>query len=324
MKALVCSEFGPLENLSVMERDAPTVGAGQVLIDVKAASVNFPDALTVLGKYQTRPPTPFVAGAEMSGIVRAIGEGVRHLQVGMPVIALPMTGAFAEQVVCDAKFVIPLDPAVDLATAAALPMTYGTMYHALVDRGRLQAGETLLVLGAGGGIGTAAIELGKILGATVIAAASSAAKLDAARQCGADHLIDYSQEDLRARLKEITGGKGVDVICDPVGGSYSEPALRSMAWEGRFLVIGFAAGDIPRIPLNLTLLKGCSIVGVFWGDFMRRDPRKGAQEMLQLIAWLREGRIHPLISARFPLAEGAAALQHVAARLAVGKVLILP
>ena len=324
MKALLCRAFAPLDELAVVDVPDPVAGAGQVLIDVKAASVNYPDALMVQGRYQVRPPLPFAAGGELAGVVRAAGEGVRHLRPGMPVVALTMTGAFAERAVAEAPMVLPLDPAVNLESAAAMPMTYGTMHHALSDRAQLKAGETLLVLGAGGGIGTAAIELGKIAGATVIAAASGAEKLDAARRCGADHLIDYSREDLRACLKEITGDKGVDVVCDPVGGAYSEPALRSTAWRGRYLVIGFAAGEIPKIPLNLVLLKGCSIVGVFWGDFLRREPQEGGRQLLQLASWLREGKIRPLISARYPLAEGREALRHVFERRAVGKVLIVP
>jgi len=324
MKALLCRKFASLDELSVEDVPAPIAGPGQVLMDVKAASVNYPDALIVQGKYQVRPPLPFVPGGELAGVVRAVGDGVKHLKPGMPALALTQTGAFAEQAVVDARMVLPLDPSVDLATAAAMPMTYGTMHHALSDRAQLQAGETLLVLGAGGGIGTAAIELGKIAGATVIAAASSAEKLAAAKRCGADHLIDYSTQDLRARLKEITGDKGVDVVCDPVGGAYAETALRSTAWRGRYLVIGFAAGEIPKIPLNLPLLKGCSIVGVFWGDFMRREPQHGARDLLQLAAWLREEKIRPVISARYPLAEGRDALRHVFERRAVGKILIVP
>jgi len=324
MKALLCRKFASLDELSVEDVPAPIAGPGQVLMDVKAASVNYPDALIVQGKYQVRPPLPFVPGGELAGVVRAVGDGVKHLKPGMPALALTQTGAFAEQAVVDARMVLPLDPSVDLATAAAMPMTYGTMHHALSDRAQLQAGETLLVLGAGGGIGTAAIELGKIAGATVIAAASSAEKLAAAKRCGANHLIDYSTQDLRARLKEITGDKGVDVVCDPVGGAYAEPALRSTAWRGRYLVIGFAAGEIPKIPLNLPLLKGCSIVGVFWGDFMRREPQHGARDLLQLAAWLREEKIRPVISARYPLAEGRDALRHVFERRAVGKILIVP
>lgn len=324
MKALLCRNFAPLDELTVEDVPDPVAAAGQVLVDVKAASVNYPDALMVQGKYQVRPALPFVAGGELAGTVRAVGDGVKHLKPGMPVVALTMTGAFAERAVAEASLVLPLDPSVDLGSAAAMPMTYGTMHHALSDRACLRPGETLLVLGAGGGIGTAAIELGKIAGATVIAAASSSEKLSAAKQCGADHLIDYAKEDLRARLREITGDKGVDVVCDPVGGSYTEAALRSTGWRGRYLVIGFAAGEIPKIPLNLALLKGCSIVGVFWGDFMRREPRKGAEQLMQLATWLREGRIHPLISARYPLAEGREALRRVFERRAVGKVLIVP
>jgi NADPH2:quinone reductase len=324
MKALLCRNFASLDELSVEDVPAPSAGPGQVVMDVKAASVNYPDALMVQGKYQVRPPLPFVPGSELAGVIRAVGDGVKHLKPGMHALALTQIGAFAEQAVADARMVLPLDPSVDLASAAAMPMTYGTMHHALSDRAQLQPGETLLVLGAGGGIGTATIELGKIAGATVIAAASSAEKLAAAKQCGADHLIDYSKEDLRARLKEITGDKGVDVVCDPVGGTCAEPALRSTAWRGRYLVIGFAAGEIPRIPLNLPLLKGCSIVGVFWGDFMRREPQHGARDLLQLAAWLREGKIRPVISARYPLAEGREALRHVFERRAVGKVLIVP
>jgi NADPH2:quinone reductase len=324
MKALLCKNYGSLDDLTVEDVPAPVAGPGQVLIDVKAASVNFPDALMVQGKYQVRPPLPFAAGGELAGIVRATGDGVKHVKPGMSVVAISMTGAFAEQVVVDGRRVLPLDPAVDLGLAATLPTTYGTMHHALTDRAQLKAGETLLVLGAGGGIGTATIELGKIAGATVIAAASSAEKLAAAKHCGADHLIDYSQEDLRARLKEITGDKGVDVVCDPVGGAFSEAALRSTGWGGRFLVIGFAAGEIPKIPLNLVLLKGCSIVGVFWGDFMRREPQRGGQELMQLATWLHEGKIRPTISARYSLADGREALRHVFERRAVGKVLIIP
>ncbi len=324
MKALVCAAFGPLEDLVVKDVPDPTPGPGQVVVRVQTASVNYPDALTVLGRYQFKPNLPFTPGHEIAGRVLAVGEGVKHLAPGATVAGMAALGAFAEQVVLDARSAMPLDPAIDPALAACLPTTYGTMHHALTDRARLGAGETLLVLGAGGGIGTASIELGKITGATVIAAASSAEKLQAAQGCGADHLIDYTKEDLRERLKQITGGKGVDVVVDPVGGPYSELALRSTAWNGRFLVIGFAAGEIPKIPLNLVLLKGCSIVGVFWGDFMKREPQRGAQQLAELASWLKAGRLRPVVSARYPLTDAVAALKHVFERRAIGKVLIQP
>jgi len=322
MRALLCKEFGPLAGLQVEDVPPPVPGPGQVLIDVAAASVNYPDALLVQGKYQARPPLPFIPGAELAGTVAAVGDGVEKSRVGTPVLAVSGRGAFAEQVAVKADSALTLDGQIDTATAAALPMTYGTAYHALLDRAELKAGETLLVLGAGGGVGLAAIELGKILGATVIAAASSQEKLDAAASRGADHLINYSTEDLRARLKEIAGDRGIDVVCDPVGGPHSEPALRSTGWRGRYLVIGFAAGDIPRIPLNLTLLKGSAIVGVFWGEFMRREPQRAATELAQLLAWLRERRVQPLVSARYPLENASAALAAVYERKVVGKLLI--
>jgi len=237
---------------------------------------------------------------------------------------LPGRGGFAEEVAATEAQITPLGANVDLAAAAGMPMTYGTCYHALKDRGQLKSGETLLVLGAGGGIGVAAVELGKLMGATVIAAASSSEKLQAAKSRGADHLINYDTEDLRARLKEIVGAKGVDVTLDPVGGNYAEPALRSTGWNGRFLVIGFAAGEIPKIPLNLTLLKGNSIVGVFWGDFMKRQPREGQTQMAQLVQWLEQGKIKPLVSRQFRLEDAKAALDAVFTRKATGKIVIVP
>jgi NADPH2:quinone reductase len=322
MRALVCKEFGPLEALRVEEVPSPVAGPGELLIDVAAASVNFPDALIVQGKYQVRPPLPFTPGAEFSGTVVAVGEGVPESRIGTSVVALPGRGAFAEQVVVKASTAFALESDVDKRAAAALPLAHGTAYHALLDRAQLQPGETLLVLGAGGGVGLAAVELGKIMGATVIAAASTKDKLDAAASRGAAHLINYASEDLRARLKEITGGKGVDVVCDPVGGPHSEPALRSTAWCGRHLVIGFAAGEIPRIPLNLTLLKGCAVIGVFWGEFMRREPQRSAGELVQLLAWLREERLRPLITRSYALDEAREALTAVYERKVLGKLLI--
>lgn len=322
MRALVCKEFGPLDTLRVEEVPSPVAGPGEVLIDVAAASVNFPDALMVQGKYQVKPPLPFIAGAELAGTVVAVGEGVPQSRVGTAVVGIPGRGAFAEQVAVKASAAFPLDADIDKGAAAALPMIYGTAYHGLLDRAQLQPGETLLVLGAGGGVGLAAVELGKTMGATVIAAASTQEKLDAAASRGASHLINYSTEDLRARLKEITGDKGVDVVCDPVGGPHSEPAFRSTGWRGRHLVIGFAAGDIPRMPLNLTLLKGSALVGVFWGDFMRREPQRAAGEMTQLLAWLREKRIRPLVTRSYPLEAARDALAAVYERKVTGKLLI--
>jgi NADPH2:quinone reductase len=322
MKALVCTEFGPLEALRVEDVPAPVAGPGQVVINVAAASVNFPDALIVQGKYQAKPTLPFIPGAEVSGVIAAVGEGVDDARIGTRVLAVCGRGAFAEQVAVEADAALPLADEIDLMTAAAMPLTYGTAYHALLDRADLQPGETLLVLGAGGGVGVAAIELGKILGATVIGAASSQAKLDAAASRGATHLINYTTEDLRARLKEITGDNGVDVVCDAVGGPYTEPALRATGWRGRYLVIGFAAGDIPRIPLNLTLLKGSAVIGVFWGEFMHREAARGATELAQLVIWLRQQRLRPLVTERYPLEHAAAALAAVYERKVTGKLLI--
>jgi NADPH2:quinone reductase len=318
----MCKEYGPLERLTVEEIPAPQASPGQIVIDVRAASVNYPDALMALGKYQVRPPLPYIPGAELAGIVKSVGEGVSQFQPGTPVVAIPGRGAFAEQVAVNANAAIALDSNIEAGAAAAVPMTYGTAYHALLDRAQLQAGETLLVLGAGGGVGLAAVELGKILGATVIAAASTREKLEAAASRGADHLIDYTHEDLRARLKEIAGDKGVDVVCDPVGGSYTEPALRSTGWRGRYLIVGFAAGDIPRIPLNLPLLKGNALVGVFWGDFLKREARKAFAELSQLMGWLRDGKLRPLIGGTYALDNAREALNAVFERRATGKLLI--
>lgn len=324
MKALLCREFAGLEKLKVEDVPSPVAGDGQIVVSVKYASVNFPDALMVQGRYQFKPTLPFTPGSEAAGVVKAIGTGVTKVKVGQNVLVLPGRGGFAEEVIATESQVTPLGTKVDLAAASGMPMTYGTCLHALKDRGQLKAGETLLVLGAGGGIGIAAVELGKLMGATVIAAASSPEKLQAAKSRGADHLIDYNKEDLRARLKEIVGDKGVDVVLDPVGGNYSEPALRSTGWNGRFLVVGFAAGEIPKIPINLTLLKGNAIVGVFWGEFMKRQPKDGQAQMAQLVEWLAEGKIKPLISQQFKLTDSRDALDAVFTRKATGKIVIVP
>jgi NADPH:quinone reductase len=324
MKALLCRALGPIESLAVGDIASPVPAKGQVLIDVKAAGVNFPDILMVQGKYQFKPPLPFAPGCEMAGIVASVGEGVTHVKPGDRALALVMHGAFAEEAVADAAGVIPLPDAVDFATAASFMFTYGTSFHALKDRAALQPGETLLVLGAAGGVGLAAVELGKLMGARVIAAASSEEKLEVCRSRGADASINYASEDLRDRIKALTEGRGVDVVYDPVGGDYSEPALRSMAWKGRFLVVGFANGEIPRVPLNLALLKGCSIVGVFWGSFTTREPKANASNVRQLIEWIAASKLRPFVSESYSLARGVEALQAMQARKVKGKVVILP
>ena len=298
MKAVRCNRHGGPETLVVEDIAVPAPRAGEVLVEVKAAGINFPDALIIQNKYQFKPALPFTPGGELAGVVAAVGEGVTRVRVGDAVIGFTGWGGFAEQVVLPAEGLIPMPEGMPFDIAGSFLMTYGTCWHALKDRAQLRAGETVLVLGAAGGIGIAAIEIAKALGAKVIAAASSADKLRACRDKGADATIDYSTEDLRERLKALTGRHGVDVVCDPVGGRFSEPALRSMAWRGRFLVIGFADGEIPRLPLNLPLLKGCSIVGVFWGDFVKREPAAAEADLRELTALYRAGKIAPLVSMR--------------------------
>jgi NADPH:quinone reductase len=294
-----------------------------VQVEVHAASLNYPDALMVQGRYQVKPALPFVPGSEFAGVVSAVGDGVARLAVGDRVAVLGL-GGFAEYALADAARVTPLPPHVDFETAAAFFLTYCTSLHALKDCGRLAPGETLLVLGAAGGVGVAAVEIGKAMGARVIAAASSPEKLDLCRRLGADELIDYETESLRDRVDAITARKGVDVVYDPVGGRYSEEALRATAWRGRLLVIGFAAGEIPKIPLNLALLRERSIVGVYWGDSVAHDPAGHAANARQLLAWLAEGKVKPHVSDRVPLAGVPAALQRMTERKVVGKVVVLP
>lgn len=324
MKAILCRTYGPPEQLELAEVTTPIPGKGQVLIRVKAADVNFPDTLVIQGKYQFQPSMPFTPGSDVAGIVEVVGEGVEGLAPGSHVCAFTVWGGFAEQVTCDVNAVVPLPEGIDFVTAAALQMTYSTSYYALTDRARLQTGETVLVLGAGGGVGLAAVELAKLLGARVIAAASSPEKLAICRKYGADETIDYSVEDLRARIKDLTQGKGVDIVYDPVGGTYAEPALRGMAWEGRYLVVGFTAGEIPRIQLNLPLLKGCAIVGVFWGAFAAQQPERNRANLRQLVDWLAEGKIHPYVSHTYSLAETPRALRAIMQREVAGKVVIVP
>jgi len=323
MRAVVCNAYGPPESLVVAEFEPLTPGRGQVVISVKACGVNFPDTLIIQGLYQFKPSPPFSPGSEVAGIVKSVGAGVEHVRPGDRVISIAPYGGFAEEMVAEAAAVIPMPDEMDFDVAASFAMTYGTDFYALKDRARLQPGETLLALGAAGGIGLAAVELGKAMGARVIAAASSEEKLAICRQHGADATINYVSEDLKERIKTLTNGQGVDVVVDPVGGGYSEPALRGMAWNGRFLVIGFTTGEIPRIPLNLTLLKGCSIVGVFWGSFNARDPQHSQENLRELLGWLQEGKLRPLISARYPLEQAADALNDITHRRVTGKVVLI-
>lgn len=324
MKAVLCKSWGLPDTLVVEDLPDVVPGAGQVVIDVHAAGVNFPDVLIIQNKYQFKPELPFTPGSELSGVIRAVGEGVTHLKAGDKVLAFVSQGAFQQQIAVPAKAVMPMPPGLDFDTAAAVTLTYGTSHHAVVDRAQLKAGETMLVLGAAGGVGLAAIEIGKALGARVIAAASTDEKLEICKQHGADATINYSTEDLREAIKAATEGRGPDVIYDPVGGIYAEPAFRSIGWRGRYLVIGFANGEIPRLPLNLPLLKGASLVGVFWGEFARREPKANAAAMQELMGWMAEGKIRPHISGRYALAETPQALKDMAARKVTGKVVIQP
>ncbi len=322
MKAIVCEAFGPPSNLKLQTLPSPEPGPKQIRIDVHAAGCNYPDFLIIQGLYQFKPPMPFSPGAEVAGVVSAVGEKVTDFQVGDRVQATMIWGAFAEEVVVDAHAAIKMPDRIDFNEAAAFLLTYATSLYGLLDRGQLKAGETLLVLGAAGGVGIAAVQLGKALGARVIAAASSPEKLALCTEAGADEVIDYSQEDLKARTKELTGGQGVDVIYDPVGGPYSESALRAIAWNGRFLVIGFAAGDIPQIPLNLTLLKGCSIVGVFWGSFVARSPERHRELVQTLFDMRAKNLIRPIVSKVYPLDRAGDALADLGARRAKGKIVV--
>lgn len=324
MKAVVCKIWGPPESLVIENLPDMIPLDEEVVIDVKAAGVNFPDVLIIQNKYHIKPPLPFTPGSELAGIVRAVGKKVTHVNPGDAVIAWSTYGAFASQARMLAEDVIPLPSGLDFETAAAFSMTYGTSYHALLDRGQLKAGETLLILGAAGGVGLAAVEIGKAVGARVIAAASTDRKLKVCTEHGADAVINYNAENLRERIKALTSGKGVDVIFDPVGGIYAEPAFRSIAWRGRYLVVGFANGEIPKLPFNLPLLKGAALIGVFWGDFIKREPKSSRTDLLTMAAWVRGKQIQPHISARYKLEETSQALLDMAARKITGKVLIIP
>ncbi|MDO9320716.1 MAG: NADPH:quinone oxidoreductase family protein [Pseudomonas sp.] len=322
MKAVLCKAFGPAETLVLEEVASPEPKKTEVLIEVHAAGVNFPDTLIIEGKYQFKPPFPFSPGGEAAGVVSAVGEKVSHLKVGDRVMALTGWGSFAEQVAVPAYNVMPIPASMDFNSAAAFGMTYGTSMHALKQRANLQPGETLLVLGASGGVGLAAVEIGKALGARVIAAASSAEKLAVAKAAGADELINYSDSNLKDEIKRLTNGQGADVIYDPVGGDLFDQAIRSIAWNGRLLVVGFASGRIPELPVNLCLLKGAAVLGVFWGAFAQRQPQDNATNFEQLFAWHSEGKIKPLVSQVFPLAQAAEAINTLGQRRAVGKLVV--
>ncbi len=322
MRAVLCKEHGPPEALVVEEIDSPKPGARQVLIGVRACGVNFPDTLIIEGKYQFQPDMPFSPGGEVAGEVIAVGEEVTEYQSGDRVIAMTGWGGFAEEVLCDVGQVMPLPESMDYITGSAFSMTYGTSYHALVQRADLQPGETLLVLGASGGVGLAAVELGKVLGARVIAAAGSDEKLEVAKEHGADELINYSTEKLKERVKELTGGQGADVIYDPVGGDAFDQAVRCINWNGRLLVVGFASGRIPELRVNLALLKGCQIVGVFWGAFAGREPQTNARNFKELFTLHAEGKIHPHVSQTYSLEKAADALNALLQRKVTGKVVL--
>jgi NADPH:quinone reductase len=326
MLALLCRQWGLPEQLAVEEIAVREPKPGEVRIRVRAAGVNFPDALMVQGKYQLQPPFPFSPGAEVAGDVLQVGDGVSHVKAGDRVVAFCGVGGFAEEVIAPANATMPLPAAtaLDYPLAAAFTLAYGTSWHAVRDRAALREGETMLVLGAAGGVGLAAVEIGKAIGARVIAAASSDEKLALCKAHGADALIQYEREDLREAIKRETGGKGIDVVFDPVGGKFAEPAFRAMAWRGRYLVIGFANGPIPALPWNLPLLKGASIVGVFWGEFAKREPKAHLGGMSELMTWMREGKIRPHISRTYTLDEAPRALNDLLARKATGKLVVLP
>jgi NADPH2:quinone reductase len=322
MKAVLCKQYGPPESLVVEDLPSPTPGPGELVIAVRAASLNFPDVLIIQNRYQVKPPLPFSPGSELAGVVKAVGQGVTRFKAGDRVIAFTTYGAFAEEVLATEDRLVRLPEGMSFTTGAAFTLTYGTSDHALADRAALKAGETLLVLGAAGGVGLAAIEIGKALGARVVACASSEEKLAVCREHGADETINYEREELRERVKALTEGRGLDVVYDAVGGAFTEPAVRSLAWRGRLLVVGFAAGDIPKIPLNLVLLKGSSIVGVYWGDYIRREPAHFAERFGQLAAWFKEGKLRPHVAATFPLERAAEALSLLAARRVAGKLVL--
>ena len=323
MHAWLCENPVGVDALTWKEIPTPTPQKGEVLIEIQAASLNFPDLLIVQNKYQFKPDLPFVPGSEYAGIIRAVGEGVTHLQVGQAVACLSGTGGFGTHTIAPAKLCMPLPAGFPAVDAAAFIMIYATSHHALIDRAQLKAGETVLVLGAAGGVGTSAIQVAKAVGARVIAAASTDEKCALCTSIGADATINYSRENLREAIKSLTDGKGPDVIYDPVGGDFAEPAFRSIAWRGRYLVVGFASGPIPALPFNLALLKGASIVGVFWGDYSRREPQANAAMMAELAQWYAQGKIKPVIDSTMPMKDLKAAYAHMGSRSVKGKLVMV-
>lgn len=324
MKALLCKHYGSPDDLVIEDVADPVAGPGEAVVEVKVAALNFFDTLIIAGKYQTKPAMPFSPAAEMAGVVQSVSPDVTSVKAGDRVLGYLGFGAARQRVAVRADRLVPIPDALDFDRAAGLCVTYGTTLHALKDRAHMVEGETLAVLGASGGVGLAAVELGKVMGAQVIACASSDDKLAFVKKHGADETINYANDDLKEALRRVTGGKGVDVIYDPVGGAYAEPALRSIAWKGRFLVVGFAAGEIPKIPLNLALLKGCDIVGVFWGSFVERDPAGHRANTRQIVDWVTAGKLSAHIQAVYPLADAANALKALAARKVMGKIILKP
>ena len=324
MKAVICKTLGPPENLVIEERPSRTPGKTEVRIAVKAAGVNFPDTLIIQGKYQLKAEPPFTPGSEVAGTVLEVGEKIKHVRAGDAVAAIVPYGGYAEEVIAAGDTVIPLPRDMDFSHAAVLPMVYGTTLHALKQRGQLKAGETLLVLGAAGGVGLAAVQLGKSMGATVIAAAGSAEKLELCKQHGATHTVDYSKESLKEAVKKLTKGQGADVIYDPVGGDLAQECFSCINWNGRYLVIGFAAGKIPEVALNRLLLKGAAAVGVFWGAFVVREPKLNWENFQQLFAWYADGKLKPHISKSYPLGQAGQALRDLQDRKATGKIVLIP
>ncbi|HET7848691.1 MAG TPA: NADPH:quinone oxidoreductase family protein [Pseudolabrys sp.] len=324
MKALLCTRLGTADDLELRDIESPTPGSGAVVVRVKAAALNFFDTLIIAGKYQTRPALPFSPAAEFAGIVESVGSGVSTVGAGDRVLGYVGYGAARELIAVPASRIVKIPDALDFDRAAGLCVTYGTTLHALKDRAALKRGETLAVLGASGGVGLAAVELGKLMGARVIACASSDDKIAFAKRHGADDGINYGQQDLKEALRQVTNGGGADVVYDPVGGAYTEAALRSIAWKGRLLVVGFAAGEIPKLPLNLVLLKGCDVVGVFWGSFIEREPDAHRANMAQLLDWCAQGKLSSHVHAVYPLADAPAALKAIAARQVMGKIILRP